>query len=136
MLESYLQKYTQPYAPDVTYRELDQRGEFLLTLAKDEFIYLREMGEKIILRALLGPVPKDHRETLFCHLMSANFMGMGTGGGEIAIVGEQLTLSKELEEGIPFHGFTEALEDFWNYSENYWKGELTHLQELANSKLL
>jgi hypothetical protein len=66
--------------------------------------------------------PLKKKEDLFIHLMRANFLGQGTGGGRLGLDQNEklLTLSHGFPYEMNYKSFKESVEDFVNYVV-YWR---------------
>ncbi|HEY2810735.1 MAG TPA: type III secretion system chaperone [Rhabdochlamydiaceae bacterium] len=95
-------------------------------------IKVKELDPGMVLFGVIGPCPQVKKEELFTHLMKANFLGQGTGGGSIALDADEnsLTLSCVFPYDMNYKMFRDALEDFANYID-YWKAELFRHVEAA-----
>jgi hypothetical protein len=85
-----------------------------------------ELGERGgEMRVLLAPLPEEGREVVLSHLMQANYLGQGTGGGVLGIAEESgtITFSRRLQRDIGSKELQERIEEFVNYAE-YWREQL------------
>ncbi|MBF5059364.1 type III secretion system chaperone [Candidatus Neptunochlamydia vexilliferae] len=108
----------------------NKEGFYELRVSPGSLILIRELDPGLFLSAKILPIPKaKNKEALFIHLMKANLLGQGTGGGAIGIDEKEkfFTLSLTLPFEVDYKTFHESLEDFLNYID-YWKEEIVHLQ--------
>ena len=85
-----------------------------------------ELGERGgEMRVLLAPLPEEGREVVLSHLMQANYLGQGTGGGVLGIAEDSrsFTFSRRLQRDIGSKELQERIEEFVNYAE-YWREQL------------
>ncbi len=110
----------------------DETGAYPLKLTPELEISLRELDPGVSFYTPLAPFHQPKREELLIHLMKANLLGQGTGGGTIALDEDEklLTLSFSLPYDRNYKTFKEALEDFANYAD-YWKAEIARMKRIA-----
>ena len=103
----------------------DKEQFYTLAFNPETAIKVKEEGASVLLFGRIGHCPQMKREELFAHLMKANFLGQGTGGGCLSLdeSGNVLTLSSVLPYDMNFKMFRDAVEDFVNYID-YWRAEL------------
>jgi len=109
----------------------DKEGIFRLKLPPDFQIGISELSPGIFFSSIILPIPKEgSKEALFIHLMKANLMGQGTGGGAIGIDPTEkfFTLSQSFTFEMSYQFFKESLEDFLNYI-SYWKEEIVRFNQ-------
>ena len=102
-----------------------------LKLLPDLQIGVSELDPGIFFSSLLLPIPKEGgKEALYIHLMKANLLGQGTGGGSIGIDSTEkyLTFSLTLSFEVSYTIFKESLEDFVNYV-SYWSEEVLRFNQ-------
>jgi hypothetical protein len=135
MVESLLHQLSQelelPLSPK------DEKGMFHLEINPELKIAIKALDTGALLFTKLKSCPKEKREELFTLLMRANLLGIGTGGGVIALDEEEkfLTLSFVLPYDVNFKAFKETVEDFTNFVD-YWRGELLKHEQSATQTLL
>ena len=96
----------------------DKNDIHQLMLLPDLQIGVSELDPGIFFSSLLLPIPKEGgKEALYIHLMKANLLGQGTGGGSIGIDSTEkyLTFSLTLSFEVSYTIFKESIEDFVNY---------------------
>ena len=109
----------------------DKEGIYRLKLPPNFQVGISELDPGIFLSSLILPIPKEgSKEALFIHLMKANLMGQGTGGGAIGIDTTEkfFTFSQSLPFEMSYQVFKESLEDFLNYI-SYWQEEIVRFNE-------
>lgn len=113
---------------------LDADRGVLLALAPELEVWLQELDPGVSFWAVIAPCPARNREALFLHLMKANFLGMGTGGGAIGLDREEkfLTLSHLIPYDMSDKALRDKLEDFVNFVE-YWRAHVERHQQEAHS---
>lgn len=117
--------------------QMDKQQYYSIVLTPECTVKVKELDPGTLFYAPIGPCPKLKREDLFIHLMKANFLGQGTGGGSIGFDENEncLTLSLILPYDLNYKLFRDALEDFVNYID-YWKAELIRHQKTAEETIL
>jgi hypothetical protein len=99
--------------------------EYTLTLNPAVSLSIRHLDPGCALSARIALCPTKNREELFLHLMSANFLGQGTGSARIGLSLDEkfLTLSRGFPYEMNYQDFKEKVEEFVNYLL-YWREEL------------
>src|SRR5690242_15272752 len=110
----------------------DKEQFFVFALNPQTEVKIKALDPGVLLFGQIGPCPEMKKEELFSHLMKANFLGQGTGGGCIGLdeSGNILTLSSVVPYDMNFKMFRDAVEDFVNYID-YWKAELIRHKETS-----
>ncbi len=125
------EKLIETVARELKLEAIPQKNkEGFYELQVSSLVLIKELDPGLFLSAKILPVPKaKNKEALFIHLMKANLLGQGTGGGAIGIDEKEkfFTLSLTLPFEVDYKTFHESLEDFLNYVD-YWKEEVVHLQ--------
>lgn len=103
---------------------------FSLEISDQWKLSLKSLHPGILITATICPIPQGGKENLFSHLLQANFLGQGTGGGSIGVDSTErfLTFSKRLYQDVNYQGFKEVVEDFVNYLQ-YWQREVATFQK-------
>ncbi len=123
MLHKLLEQLFQELSLD-TVPLLDERQEYHFKTSSSD-IALKESDSNVFLSAHIGPMPENKPEEFLLHVMKANFLGQGTGGGAIGLTEDEscLTLSLSLPYEMNYRTFKESLEDFANFLD-YWRQEI------------
>jgi len=92
-------------------------------------VEMKDLDPGFYFSAVVNPPAKERREEFFSHVMSANFLGQGTGGSALGLTEDEsfLTLSLAMPYDMNYKTFKEAFEDFVNYLD-YWKKEVVRFQ--------
>ncbi|MBS0620218.1 MAG: type III secretion system chaperone [Verrucomicrobia bacterium] len=133
MIESLLKTLAEELEMEEVPKKLED-GSYKVPIHEEMAVSVRELDPGVAFFSPIGPCPKERREELFILLMKANFLGQGTGGGTIALDGNEnfLTLSSVLPYDMNYKTFKDALEDFTNYLD-YWKEELIRHKNAAET---
>ena len=110
--------------------EKDKNGFYQVMINPHLSVVIHELDPGLFITSKILPVPKEgSKEALFIHLMKANLLRQGTGGGAIGIDEEEIffTLSLTLPFEVDYKTFHESLEDFLNFID-YWKEEIPLLK--------
>lgn len=136
MLEKHLEQLRADLELEAVGQK-DKNGFYPLQLPPDTALSLKELDPGIYLTSPLILCPADKKESLFIHLMKANFLGMGTGEAVIGLDNEEkfLTLSRTIPYDINYKSFKEAIEDFVNYLD-FWQQEVKRHQKAAEEGIL
>lgn len=115
----------------------DENQTFHLAINPELTLSFKELNPGVLLFSSLGDCPAENREDLFLHLMKANLLGQGTGGGAIGLNAEEklLTLSLALPYDMNERAFKEKVEDFANFTD-YWKEELIRYRRSLDQSTL
>lgn len=127
-LEELLEKTYLEFKLDAIPQK-NKQGVYELILTPKEQVHISELNPGLFFIGQILPLPEEgNKEALFIHLMRANFLGQGTGGGAIGIDEKEkrFLFSLSINHEIGYSAFKEALEDFFNYT-SYWKEEITRL---------
>ena len=83
------------------------------------------LEQDFTLSCSIGEPPARNKEDFYLLLMSANFLGQGTGGGILGMDKEEkyLTLSSIIPYDVDAKRFKEIVEDSVNFVD-FWRGEL------------
>ena len=78
-----------------------------------------------LIRATLGPIPKEEQEILFVKLLRGNLFFQGTAGSILGLdeTGNQTVLQYHYSEKPSYKEFKAAFEDFLNIID-FWKMEI------------
>ena len=109
--------------------EMDQNKVYTVAINSKISVLISECLNGFALQAQTASCPKQKREDLFIHLMHANFLGQGTGGGRIGLDADEkvLTLSHGFPYEVNYQGFKEKIEDFVNFVV-YWRDEIAKFE--------
>ncbi len=128
MLREHLDTFTKqfelgPYIKEGT-------SFIIIEIDSETKLIFEELDSGFRISAKIILLPADKREDLLMVLMSANFIGQGTGGSTISLDSEEkfLTLSATFTYDMNYKAFTELIEDFVNYLD-YWKAEIIRYQK-------
>lgn len=114
----------------------NEHGEYLLPLHPETTVLLKNLDPGAAFFSRIAAFPIEKKEELVIHLMKANFLGQGTGGGVIGLDENEkfLTLSLAMPYEINYKAFRDSLEDFTNYLD-YWRGEIKRHEQAAKEGL-
>ena len=105
--------------------QLEPEKGYTLVLNPTVSLSLRTLDPGFSLFSTIAPCPEKNREELFLFLMSANFLGQGTGGSRIGLNLDEklLTLSWGFPYEMNYQDFRDRIEEFVNYLL-YWRTEI------------
>ncbi len=135
-----LKRHLDQFVSDLELEPLkpkDEQGFFSLELMPGMVIKFKELDPGCFFICPIIACTDKHRESLFIHLMKANFLGLATGGAVIGLDVEEkfLTLSRTMPYDINYKTFKEAVEDFANYLD-FWHEEVKRHQKTAAEGIL
>lgn len=104
--------------------EQDEAGCFSLEISDEITVFIKDGAPGFSLRGVICPLPEKSRETLLEFCMEGNFLGQGTGKGNIGVDDEEknLVLSEHVARDLEYPEFKAIIEDFVNYL-SYWQSE-------------
>ncbi|MBI5274591.1 MAG: type III secretion system chaperone [Chlamydiales bacterium] len=88
-------------------------------------IYVRYLDPGVHFFSTLHAIPTKNLESFFMYIMSANYLGLGTGKSIIGLEPNEkfLTLSMAIPYEENYMEFKELLEEFLNHLQ-YWKDQI------------
>ena len=100
-------------------------------------ISIKSKDPGLFFLAQIGSLSMKKKEDTLSYLMSANFLGQGTGNYVIGIDEEEniLTLSHKIPYDINYKTFKEIIEDFANYLA-YWQDQMQKLQKTNEAGII
>lgn len=104
----------------------DRAGYYLIKISDTEEVWVKELNPGIFMQSIIGSnIGNIGKEDFYTYVMTANFLGQGTGGSVIGLTPEEnyLTLSLPINYEINYKIFRDKLEEFLNYL-SYWKKEI------------
>jgi len=136
MLEKYLEQLSADLELDPVGKKTES-GFYQLILPPDMTLSVKELDPGVYITSPIILCPDKKRESLFIHLMKANFLGLGTGEAVIGLDNEEkfLTLSRTIPYDINYKSFKETIEDFANYLD-FWQQEVKRHQKAAEEGIL
>ena len=123
MVEELITKLCQELETSMPNKGED--NSYLLKINEVDEVEVRPLEIGLSLHANFGALPEEKREEVVMHLMKANYLGEGTGGGVIGMSADEkyLTLSLSLPYEVTYKTFKERIEEFVNYV-NYWREQM------------
>lgn len=131
IVEDFLQKLSSDLHIEGAVKD-EQTNLFTIRIGMHTMI-VEELTPGFSLWSSIAHLPDGDKEDLYLHLMQANFLGQGTGGGSIGIDQEEksLTLSLCIPYEVKYEAFKEHVEDFLNYVE-YWREQIEAYQNKSS----
>jgi hypothetical protein len=130
MLDNFMKQLASELEMDEPFA-LQPEGFYEYLLEEDLSIEIRALRpEGFLLTTKFGPCPQEDQEAFLTSMLEGNLFGRLTHGASLGLDedGKMMTLSKVVEQKIPYREFKMTLEDFINVV-NFWREEAGLLKE-------
>lgn len=122
-VEQYLDKLSNDLQIDPLFEKIEKK---LYTLPFDDrMIKLVETEQGFILSGEVGILPEEEDFSMVLYLLSANYLGQGTGQSALGLKpdGHTITITMDIRSDMSYAEFKEAVEEYVNYFD-YWREEI------------